>query len=192
MSLTIHILQGAIACLHFWFSVWLCCTLSPSSFNWRPVWSFLMTSCFLSYCWHIFLRHFFLGSSDDCPLCFPLLAKVVQDRFLLDHLKKRQDSSIFQDSLFSFSIFANWVIHLTEMHWADTCCLWQWTIFPCSANFGNPMIFLLMFLGKSRKTQMLLLWVSIAEGNTAVVGHIYSVFHEYLASNLSVISAVIS
>ena len=132
-----------------------------------------MTPCFLSHCWHIFLRHFFLGSSDDCPLCFPLPAKVVQTFFYWTTEKKDRTAAIFRTVFFPFpSLLTGQSTHGNELS-RYVCCQWQWTIFPCSAHFCNPMIFLLLFLGKSMKLQMLVfLWVSIAVGNLAVVGRI--------------------
>ena len=111
--------------------------------------------------------------SDDSPLRFPLLPKVVRDRFLLDHWKIDRTASFFQDGLLSFSIFANRVILLAEMHRADSCVVCESDKYSLvSANFGNPTIFLLLFLGKTMKSHILvLLWVSSAKGNTAVVGH---------------------
>lgn len=65
--------------------------------------------------------------------------------------------------------------------------------FLISVNFGNPVIFLLLFLGKTMKPQILFFFhlvFSIARGNSSCVA--FSVFHEYFTSNLSAFSAVIS
>ena len=56
-------------------------------FSSRSLCSLSIAACFLSQCGQLFRCRFLRGASKSSPVRFPLLKKVLRDRFSLDHLK---------------------------------------------------------------------------------------------------------